>query len=101
MRLPLLLVVLLSFTGYSIFLVHDRPFFEFITLAREEPWNQQVLLDLVISLSLFLSWARRDAAARKLPYLPYLGLTLLLGSIGALSYLVHREIAGRNATPAT
>lgn len=101
MRLPLLLVVLLSFTAYSIFLVHDRPFFEFITLAGREPWYQQVFLDLVISLTLFLTWARRDSRERGLPYLPYLGLTLLLGSIGALSYLVHREIAGRNTTPAT
>ena len=100
MRLPLLLTVLIGFTAWSGVLVHDRPFFEFLTLAGREPWHQQVLLDLVISLSLFLSWARRDAAARGLPYLPYLLLTLLLGSIGALSYLVHRELAPAPAKPA-
>ena len=85
MRLPALVVLLVAFTGYSIFLVQDQPFFGFLTLARDEPWGRQVL-------TLFASWMRGDARARKLPYLPYLALILVLGSIGALSYLIHREL---------
>lgn len=92
MRLPALVVLLVAFTGYSVYLVQDQPFFGFLTLARDEPWGRQVLIDLVIALSLFASWMRGDARARKLPYLPYLALILVLGSIGALSYLIHREL---------
>lgn len=92
MRLAILVSTLIAFTGVSVYLVHAEPFFGFLTLARTEPWGGQVLLDLVIALTLFLSWARRDAAERGLPFLPYAAMTLMLGSIGALSYLVHREI---------
>ncbi len=93
MRLGILVTTLLAFTAVSVWLVHAQPFFGFLTLAMNDPWGGQVLLDLVIALTLFLSWAKRDARERGLPWLPYVGLTLLLGSIGALSYLIHREIA--------
>ncbi len=92
MRLPLLVSLLAAFLGVSIYLVHSEPFFGFISLAMNDPWGGQIFLDLVIALSLFLTWARRDARERGLPYLPYLVLTLALGSIGALSYLIHREV---------
>lgn len=93
MRLPLLVIVLVSFVVFSVLRVADQPFFGFLTLAWNDPWGGQVFVDLVIALSLFLSWARRDAEGRKLPFVPYALLTLLLGSIGALAYLIHREIA--------
>ncbi len=95
MRLAFLVVLLLAFTLFSVHLVHDQGFFGFLTLARREPWALQMLLDLTIALALFLTWMVPDARRLGLPYLPYVLGTLALGSIGALSYLIHREIAAR------
>lgn len=94
---PLLLplVVLVAFTAISLWLVAGESPIGFLTLARDEPWGAQVLLDLVIACSLFLGWMRRDARERGLPAAPYFVATVLLGSIGALAYLVHRGLRSR------
>jgi hypothetical protein len=55
----------------------------------------QVFTDLVIALSIATWFIRRDARELGLPWLPYLGVTLLLGSFGPLAYLIHRELASR------
>jgi hypothetical protein len=101
------LIVLVLFTGVSLWLVAGESPIGFLTLARDEPWGAQVLLDLVIACSLFLGWMRRDARAHGLPWVPYFVMTLFVGSIGCLSYLVHRglrvsgkETAGAPETPA-
>ena len=86
------LTVLLVFTAISLWLVAGESPIGFLTLARDEPCGAQVLLDLVIACSLFVGFMRRDARARGLPFLPYLVLILLMGSIGALAYLVHRGL---------
>jgi hypothetical protein len=99
MRLTFLIVLLLAFFGLSVYLVHDQGFFGFLALARRDPWGLQLLLDLTIALSLFLSWMIPDARRRGLPYLPYVLGTLALGSIGALAYLIHREIAAPRGGP--
>jgi hypothetical protein len=54
-----------------------------------------VLVDLVIALSLVTFWMWSDARERALPFWPYAGLTLALGSVGPLSYLIHRELRAR------
>lgn len=100
MRLPLLVVVLVSFVAFSFYRVAGQPFFGFLTLAWNDPWGGQVFVDLVIALSLFLVWARRDAASRGLPFLPYALVTVFLGSMGALAYLIHRELAARKQASA-
>lgn len=91
------LTVLILFTAISLWLVAGESPIGFLTLARDEPWGAQVLLDLVIACSLFVGFMRRDARARGLPFLPYLVLILLMGSIGALAYLVHRGVAEKKA----
>ena len=51
----------------------------------------QVLVDLTIALSLFCVWMWRDArAAGRNPW-PWLAVTLVAGSIGALGYLLLRR----------
>lgn len=92
-RTALLLLVLVPFTVFSCWVVSQRGYLGLIDLVRREPWGLQVLLDLVIALSLFMRWMVRDARSRGLPYPLYAVLILTLGSIGALAYLVHREIA--------
>jgi hypothetical protein len=96
-NIALPLTLLVGFTGFSLWLVAGESPIGFLTLARDEPWGLQVLLDLVLALSLFLTWMRRDARARGIPAWPYFVGTLLLGSPGALAYLVHRGLAARRA----
>lgn len=97
-RLFIIAAVLVAFSVFSTVVVMNHGYTGFIDLAMREQWGMQVLLDLVIALTLFLSWMIPDARARGIAALPYLLLTLTLGSIGALSYLVHRTLKQMNAT---
>lgn len=90
--------VLFPFFGYSSWVVVRYGYFGFLTLAFHEPWAMQMLLDLVIALFLVSTWMRRDARERGIPVTPYLVLVAVLGSIGALAYLVHRSMVDARAT---
>ncbi len=95
MRLFAVLVVFAVFTAYTVSVMIGHGIFGFLTLAWQEPWALQLLLDLLLMLGLFSLWVLRDARARGLPAWPYAILALTMGSMGALAYLVHREIARR------
>jgi len=56
-----------------------------------------VAIDLTIALGLVLSWLIVDARERGVSALPFVVLTLGLGSIGPLLYLIGREL--RSARP--
>src|SRR5206468_2922881 len=49
------------------------------------------LVDLTIALSLVTLWMWQDARERGIGVVPYVILTLTLGSIGPLCYLIRRE----------
>ena len=51
----------------------------------------QVLADLVISLSLVLTWMWQDAKSQGRNIWPWLALTLVAGSFGPLFYLLTRS----------
>jgi hypothetical protein len=95
MRKAILVVVLIAFSVFSVVVTVEHGYTGFLTLAGREPWALQMLLDLVIALSLFSSWMKRDARERGLPFVPYVAAIIALGSIGALAYLLHRELKGR------
>lgn len=99
MKRFLLALVLVPFTVFSLGVVFRQGFFGFLTLAWHEPWGMQIFLDLCIALFLVSSWIRKDARERGIPSLPYLLAIPFLGSIGALAYLVHREVAAKRASP--
>jgi hypothetical protein len=98
-KLLVLIAVLVGFsvqTAHALVTLGYVGFFEQLlgTLA-----GRQATVDIVIACSLVLFWLVDDARARGRAWLPYAALTLVLGSIGPLAYLIHRELApGR--TPA-
>jgi hypothetical protein len=53
--------------------------------------------DLVISLSLVTVWMVNDAQKRRTSLLPYVLITMTLGSIGPLLYLIRREWSASRA----
>jgi hypothetical protein len=92
MKLSMLVGALITFTVFSLIVVGGEGYFGFLTLAWGSPWGMQVFLDLCIALFLFTSWMLPDAKSHGISIWPYLALVLSLGSIGALAYLVHREL---------
>ena len=92
-RLAAALLVLVPFTIYTDVVAMQYGPIGFLELALREPWALQMLLDVGIALGLFATFAIPDAKERGLPVWPYLIASVFLGSIGALGYVVHREIA--------
>jgi hypothetical protein len=79
-----------AFTGWVILRVGYLGFWEWL-LATPMGW--QILADITIALFLVSSWIRRDAQAAGRRYWPYVALTVALGSIGPLAYLLLRPRA--------
>jgi hypothetical protein len=88
-------VAFVTFTAYTLSVMHGHGVVGFLTLAAREPWALQLLIDLLVMLALFAIGVWRDARERGLPRWPCVVLTLVMGSMGALIDLVHREIASR------
>ena len=63
-----------------------------------EPCGIQVLLDLAIACCFTGAWIRADARKLGISPTPFLLLLPLVGSIGALAYLVRRSLAKRTAS---
>ncbi|MDP2340835.1 MAG: DUF2834 domain-containing protein [Deltaproteobacteria bacterium] len=101
MRLPILIVVFLVFTIWSTTIGIEHGPVGFLTMAAKGGWELQVFLDLVIALSLFSIWLKRDARALGIASWPWMLATLTLGSVGALAYLIYRELKKKQATTTT
>lgn len=96
----LLVTVLAAFTLFSVYAIEGTGYFGLLAPHFESAGGLQVLLDLVIALSLVLVWMYQDSKARGTAFLPYLVLTLTLGSIGPLLYLVRRAFSAREPAAA-
>ena len=81
------LIVLLAMDAYSVYLYGYVGFFRMV-LANVA--GVTAFVDLVIALVLILAWMGDDARERKVSALPYLILTVALGSVGPLVYLIRR-----------
>jgi hypothetical protein len=86
-------VILAAFSAFSLWVVHGHGYTGFLALAGREPWALQMLLDLVIALSFAIGWMRADARRRGIAAWPYIVVTVFLGSIGVLAYVVRRALA--------
>lgn len=83
-------VVLADFVGLSAYAVYQHGYFGMWALAASNVGTLQVFADVIIALSLIMAWMVRDARERGISPLPYVLLTLALGSIGPLVYLIRR-----------
>lgn len=91
-RVALLLVVFVPYCVFSIDVIVTRGFGGLFALVGREPWALQMFLDLLILYVAFSVWLWRDARERKIAAWPFIAMTLTLGSMGALAYLIRREI---------
>ena len=84
---PLILAILLPFALYSTYAVYQIGYIG-IFESHFHTAGFQVLADLVIACTLAMVWMWRDAAATGRNVWPLIVLTLTLGSIGPLIYLL-------------
>ena len=89
----LLAIVLVDFALLNAYVVYQYGYGGFVELVMANAATVAAMVDLTIALSLIAIWMWNDAKARGISALPYLGLTLVFGSIGPLLYLLR--IAGR------
>ena len=82
--------ILLAFSAFSLYVVYQYGYIGLFEQALANAATVQVFLDLGIALSLVILWMWQDAQKHDIAPLPYLALTLTLGSIGPLLYLVRR-----------
>lgn len=87
-----LAVVLFDFVVLTLYAVYHYGYVAFFQLALVNAVGAQVFIDLVIALMLFAAWMWNDAKQHGIAPQPYLVLILTLGSIGALTYLLRREM---------
>ena len=88
MRRIVLIITLIAFLALTAIAVWQYGYWGIFKPQLENFAGIQVLIDLVIALSIFLVWMWNDAKSAGRNPLPWLLLTLALGSIGALIYLL-------------
>jgi hypothetical protein len=104
-RILALVAVFVAFSTYSVDVLLSHGLTALVASHAVVGWESQVFLDLVLAVLAFNALAIPDAKRRGISYAPYFVATLLVGSIGVLAYLIHREIlaarrAPRSAQPA-
>jgi hypothetical protein len=82
------LIVLLASNAYAVYLYGYLGFFRTV-LANFA--GVATFVDLIIALVLILAWIGDDARRRNVSAIPYLVLTLALGSVGPVVYLIRRS----------
>ena len=83
-------VILIGFSVFTAYAVYQHGYIGLFQQALANAATIQVFLDLTIALSLVMVWMWQDAQQQDIAPLPYILLTLTLGSIGPLLYLVRR-----------
>src|SRR5262249_48574648 len=92
-----LAVVLAGFSALTAYTVYQHGYIGFFQLMVANAATITAGVDLTIALGLILLWIGQDAQERGISPLPYVLLTLALGSIGPLLYLMRR--AGKEHSP--
>lgn len=85
-----LAVLLFDFTALTAYAVARHGVVGVFAMAFANAASITLFVDLCIALSLVMAWMWQDARARGVSPIPYVVLTLGLGSVGPLLYLVRR-----------
>ena len=85
---PLLITVTAAFSAFTLWVLAQTGLVGFYEQLLGTPAGMQVFADIAIALVLVLTWLWRDAQANGRRFWPYAVLTLALGSIGPLLYLL-------------
>ena len=88
-----LLAVLVDFAALEAWAVYEVGVMGIFAQALGSTGAMIAFVDLTIALSLVMIWMWQDARERGLGFVPYAVLTLTLGSVGPLLYLIRRESA--------
>lgn len=82
-------LVLADFSALTAYAVYEYGYVGFFELVFANAVTVTLFADLFIALSLVMVWMWNDAKKRGISALPYVLLTLGLGSVGPLLYLVN------------
>ena len=93
---PLLITVTAAFSAFTFWVLAQTGLVGFYEQLLGSPAGMQVFADLAIALVLVLAWMWRDARANGRRFWPYAVLTLALGSIGPLLYLLLMPAGARS-----
>jgi len=85
---PLLITVTAAFSAFTFWVLAQTGMVGFYEQLLGTPAGWQVFADITIALVLVLAWMWRNAADNGRRFWPYAILTLALGSIGPLLYLL-------------
>ncbi|MDF1662726.1 MAG: DUF2834 domain-containing protein [Planctomycetota bacterium] len=88
--------VLFTFVDFTAYALYHHGYIGFWQEAFSSFATSQVTIDLFIALSIVMVWMFKDAKSRNINPAPFVILTLALGSIGPLSYLVRRGFAAED-----
>ena len=88
MQRIVLIITLIAFLALTTIAFLQHGYWGIIAPQLQSFGTVQVLADLIIALGLFLVWMWRDARAEGRNPWPWLLLTLTIGSIGPLIYLL-------------
>jgi hypothetical protein len=96
-----LAVVLLDFAALNVYAIAQYGLAGLFELCLANAATVLLFADLTIALSLVTIWMWQDARERGIAPLPYALITLALGSVGPLLYLIRRFGRESAAAPAT
>ena len=85
----IVLLVLFVLVNVYAFVAGDQLVGLIAFLKNLSPWGVLLIVDLLIALTVALSFIAKEAQLKKVSVIPYIGLTLLTGSIGILVYLIR------------
>jgi hypothetical protein len=87
----LLTILLVDFLALNVWAIAKIGYLEIFAAILDGPGTIVLAVDLLIAIGMVLAWMWVDARKHGLAFLPYLPLTLALGSVGPLLYLIRRE----------
>jgi hypothetical protein len=90
-----LFVLLADFAAFTAYAGWHEGLLAFVPLtlgvAASSAWGAQVMIDFLLAFAVIIGFVVTDARRRGIAAWPFVALTLTLGSIGPLAYLLHRE----------